>query len=412
MGTLLPEYIQPLVVQNARNVTLPTHDVVEKSTERLHEQFERFSVTDDIFPVFPKSIIQDTILQDNARYISKYPWVNPNVVKECQEILQRLRLSASVGDKHATDLFALCSGTHAEHIICATVLSPSFSLVGVQASNGGANTFIQAELHRSALEHGILDLARDYKCVGKHFLSTGKWHQHLLTCPDVKCFQTKAPSAFQLLKWKSQEKNNQLLFRLVISNSKHFLKKFSRLICRSLSLLFGELHMAYPAWGTPSLPGVRYFVGLEGKWFQGKRVLAERDIDNAYWELPKEGVYDSLKQAAQLVCTQRGMRGQFLFSIAREYLSPWAALGSCRQGLQGCAPRGCLEVCQVGPGPQNVVRDGWLGIDTEYQRSADWRLLECTSDVYLGPCAGNQFHGESGTDFQRSPKKMGRQGMV
>ena len=30
-------------------------------------------------------------------------------------------------------------------------------------------------------------------------------------------------------------------------------------------------------------------------------MLAERDIDNAYSELPKEGVYDPVKQASQLV---------------------------------------------------------------------------------------------------------------
>ena len=46
-------------------------------------------------------------------------------------------------------------------------------------------------------------------------------------------------------------------------------------------------------------------------------MLAERNIDNAYWELPKEGVYDSVKQAAQLVRAHRGMRGNFFFSIAK-----------------------------------------------------------------------------------------------
>ena len=85
-------------------------------------------------------------------------------------------------------------------------------------------------IQRAALEHGITDLACDHQCVGKRFLSTGKWHEHLLTCQDVKSFRTKAPLAFQLLKWKSQEKHNQLLLRLVISHSKHFLKKFFRLI--------------------------------------------------------------------------------------------------------------------------------------------------------------------------------------
>ena len=139
----------------------------------------------------------------------------------------------------------------------------------------------------------------------------------MLTCQDVKCFRTKAPSAFQLQKWKSQEKKNQLLFRLVISHSNHFLKTFSRLIGCSLSLLLREVHISYPAWGTSSLLGVRDLVGLVAKWFQGKTALAEREIDNAYWELPKEGLYDSVKQATQLVRTHRGTRGEFFFSIAR-----------------------------------------------------------------------------------------------
>ena len=290
---------------------------MEKSTQRLHEQFERFSESDNTFRVFPKSLIQDTILHHNARYISKYPWINPTVVQVCQETLHKLRLSASVWDKHPTDLFAMCSGFHAEHIVSAIVLSPSFSLFLVEASHRGANTLIQAEPHRSALEHGILDLARDHKCVGQTLLSAGKWHEHLLACQDVKCFRTKAPSAFQLLKWRSQENHNQLMFRLVISHSKHFLKTFPRLIGRSLSLVLRELHISYPFWGTPSLLGVRYFGGLVATWFQIKTSVSGRDIDNAYWELPKEGVYYSVKQASQLGRANRDMRGNFFSSIAK-----------------------------------------------------------------------------------------------
>ena len=41
-STLLPEHILPVVLPNARTVTLPTHDFAEKSTQRLHEQFERY----------------------------------------------------------------------------------------------------------------------------------------------------------------------------------------------------------------------------------------------------------------------------------------------------------------------------------------------------------------------------------
>ena len=46
-------------------------------------------------------------------------------------------------------------------------------------------------------------------------------------------------------------------------------------------------------------------------------MLAERDIDNAYWELPKEGVFAAVQEAATLVRKHRGMCGDFFFSIIR-----------------------------------------------------------------------------------------------
>ena len=79
--------------------------------------------------------------------------------------------------------------------------------------------------------------------------------------------RTGAASAFQLLKWKSQKKHNQMLFRLVIWHSKHFLRTFFRLIGRSLSLLLRELPISHPASGTPSLLDVRDFVGLVARWY-------------------------------------------------------------------------------------------------------------------------------------------------
>ena len=43
---------------------------------------------------------------------------------------------------------------------------------------------------------------------------------------------------------------------------------------------------------------------------------AERVIDNAYQELPKEGVFQVAKEVARLVCRHHGMRGGVFLSIA------------------------------------------------------------------------------------------------
>ena len=62
---------------------------------------------------------------------------------------------------------------------------------------------------------------------------------------------------------------------------------------------------------------VRDFMGLVGRWFRGDTMSAERDIDNAYRELPKEGVFKSVEEAAPLARKHRNMRVDFFFGIAR-----------------------------------------------------------------------------------------------
>ena len=116
----------------------------------------------------------------------------------------------------------------------ATVLSPSFCLVGVEARKGGAQVFIQPRLHKSASQHGILDMAVNFSSLKQAALSTKKWGEALLEGRNTKTVRGRAPSAFQLGKWKSEEAKNDLRFGLLISHARHFLCRFSRLMGRGL----------------------------------------------------------------------------------------------------------------------------------------------------------------------------------
>ena len=170
----------------------------------------------------------------------------------------------------------------------------------------------------SAVQHGILDMAVHYSSLKKASLSREKWDDSLLIGLQTKTLRSRGPSAFQLLKWQSDEASNDLRFRLVILHARHFVRRFSRLMGRALSLLIKELHIAHPVWGTPSLTGIRDFMVLTQKWYVRQTVPAERDIDNAHWELPKDGVLDAVERAAQRVKKHRGMRGSLgHFSIAK-----------------------------------------------------------------------------------------------
>ena len=154
-------------------------------------------------------------------------------------------------------------------------------------------------------------------------------------------------------------------------------------------------------------------MGLVAKWFQGKTVLAERDIDNAYWELPKEGVYDSIKQASQLVRTHRGMRGNFFFSIAKGGERSMDRIGKA-------ADRGFRAVPH-----EDVLKFVRWDLDHNTLFEMDgWVLKQNITGVPIGGFLSAQlmciwarvqeitFMQNQVPIFLRSPQKMGRRGMA
>ena len=67
--SMLPPDILPVVLQNTRNVTLPTIEFVKQTTACLHDQFDNFSETDDAANVFPASFTRQSVLQDKKVYM-------------------------------------------------------------------------------------------------------------------------------------------------------------------------------------------------------------------------------------------------------------------------------------------------------------------------------------------------------
>ena len=154
--SLMPRELLPAMLQNCRNSTLPSQDFIDGTTQKLHEQFEAFFDSSDASAVFPRSMIHDVLTRESQEYVQKYPWTANECLTECNNFLRSHRLTVAVWDKKPTDMYALCSAVYEQQMLEATVLSPSFSLVGVETRKGGAQVFIQSRLHKSASQHGIL----------------------------------------------------------------------------------------------------------------------------------------------------------------------------------------------------------------------------------------------------------------
>ena len=126
-----------------------------------------------------------------------------------------------------------------------------------------------------------------------------------------------APSAFHLLKWKSDEATSDWCFRLAITHTGHPLKRISRHIGRCLTVLLKELHIACPFWGSQSMLGVKDMWNHIHANPPNSLDVWERDIDNAYWNLNKKKVADAVRKAATTVRAYRMVHNTFCFSIAK-----------------------------------------------------------------------------------------------
>ena len=136
-----------------------------------------------------------------------------------------------------------------------------------------------------------------------------------------------APSAFKLLKWKTNVTIGDWRWRLLITHKGHPLRRTSQTVGRCLGLLLREMHICFPFWGTPSMLGVRDAHLYRKSYSPASLSLWERDIDNAYWELDKGQILWAVKYVADEVRKFRGMRGQLHFSIAKGGLKSLDRIG-------------------------------------------------------------------------------------
>ena len=136
--SLMPPPLLLFMLQNDRNATLPSASFIDLIVKTLHEKFDSFFHLGDGQLVFPAGMIQEILQRDSREYTRKYPWTDNSWLTECESFLQSLELTVSVWDMRPTDMFAVCSAIEERHMLLSTVLSPSFSLVGVEQRRGGA----------------------------------------------------------------------------------------------------------------------------------------------------------------------------------------------------------------------------------------------------------------------------------
>ena len=302
------------ITQNARNTTLPDDEFVEQCIARLRDACSPFTHTHGSDLLQAESI-KRTIHQSNAQHISKYPWYDASVFASINDTLSALHVQTAIWDKAPCNIHGTCTVHYQRALATLTVTDPNFSIVAVETVPGGANRLVIDQVIQSADRAGVLRLGKRVGLWPKSLDTPAKLNAHVRK--NVTARTWRAPTAFHLLKWKTNEKLSDWKWRLVVSHARHPLRRLSKLVGRGLTLLLQELHAVFPYWGCPTMRGVRDV----WKHLQQDRPkvldLWERDIDNAYWELNKKRVLEAVRTAGALVKQRRRVRGTLSFSIAK-----------------------------------------------------------------------------------------------
>jgi hypothetical protein len=241
-----------------------------------------------------------------------------------------------VWDKAPTKLYGACRILEETHAVNDLIFSSRFSLWGWGRSPSCAKAIVADCLLDLADNAGILKDAVKAGVLPKWLTKSREWQARLhtdfppplppeLPIPPGGSNETRGttepptnspPAIFSILKWKSVEKGSPataatLKWRDVISFKRHHLKRYAKLVSRSLQLLVQNVCQHATTSTLPNMLGIRDLVGcisrLKPVWENTS--LHELDMDDQFWNIPKEECVEAVRWAVKEVTKHRRCRG-------------------------------------------------------------------------------------------------------
>ena len=283
--------------------------------------------------------IQQTTFDKSLAYVqdheTEHPHSGSDTLHQANIKLRSWGLVATQWDKKLHRLGAFCSMLLESHTQHGILLAKEFDLIGVSDSSWQCKAFALSLILKSASAHGVLSLGHEvgflhkallnpHYCtlfVAKHCIPTELWD--VVPFPELLGLEPPkrlcaAPSIFGLPKWKLAELINRFLWRNVISFAHHPLKPLARAVGRCLTPMIKSVTALFPYMSLPSLMGVRdMFLAMHVlNKDVGPVVVRERDMDNCYWEIPKDAAIMALKSVKDHILQLDVNRPELWFSIA------------------------------------------------------------------------------------------------
>ena len=214
--------------------------------------------------LFSGSTLQDVmretsrpILAHIAHSLQCTPWLSSTLAADTLTTCCTLKIFTTVWDKQPNKVGGFCASLISKGLLDNILCSPKFTIWGYGGSRDSADRHVVSVLlHRARVAGVIQDVVALNQCPLKFLLATDTaslWDKNPNEQPS-----SRAPSAFVLPKWKTQEHISlDLKMRVVISYKHHPIRRWSRLMGRSLQLMVRDLYEHEVGIGRCTMLGVR-----------------------------------------------------------------------------------------------------------------------------------------------------------
>jgi hypothetical protein len=246
----------------------------------------------------------------------KSPWLDGDSAKATGLSLGSLGIRGGVWDKRLHRMYGTCRRLEDARALKDIVGGDKFSIWGYSSSTNLSRKMCLAHILDTAMEAGLFKDMLEHESLPT-FLKVPDWQERLVDVNMGRCMFTP-PSLFSILKWKSDPYELGVLkWRDVVSFAGHPLRKWAKLVSRCIQLLVREVGEVIRSFCLPTMVGVRDLLGCMARtnpqW--SNSVGAEMDMDDMFWQIPKDEVIPSLTYLAKKLKGRR--TGETWFTLDR-----------------------------------------------------------------------------------------------
>ena len=256
-----------------------------------------------------------------AEHAAKIPWLMPEFTGTVRSMMRTMKLVGDTWDKRPHKLYAWCDVLSESHTLLHIICGKKFVIWGWAENEIQAQQWVLLYILSSAQDLNILHRAARHCAVKNLFLDPARATDWVLSnvTPEETSLVIRVPTAYQKLKWKSQELLNELKARVIVTFARHLLARWGRLMGCGMGVIVREVGRCTHTLSMPTMRGTRdmlaRLVRQTPRWEHSSH--GEVHMDDHYWSIQRTQVKPVFEWCLSRPRNARHGHGSFEFSLSR-----------------------------------------------------------------------------------------------